>query len=331
MTAGAASVSAVTDEPHSEPDDPSFDWDSLNRPYDVGWVESSVIETWDFDDPQLSRLRFLALIDAQPPGSPTALVYRTQVARTHGLQREFTEATELLEAAALRAADLPVGCAADHVGARIAIERGRTLRSSKSQFAAMPYFEVAYELATDAGAAGLAVDALHMCAIAARTVEGPLASRRWNKRAIVEAERSDDPAARRWLGSLLNNYGWDKHDAGDYAEALDVFERALAAREEQGKEPELTIAKWTVGRALRSLERYHEALAIHETLVVTPDGADDGFVHEERGECLLALGRADEARPAFARAYELLSTDEWLAKTEPDRLTRLRDLSTEPD
>jgi tetratricopeptide (TPR) repeat protein len=322
---------AVTDEPHSEPDDASVDWDSLNQPYDVAWVESSVIETWDFDDPSLSRLRFLALIDAAPPGSPTALVYRTQVARAHGLQREFREATELLDATALRSHDLADGCALEHVRARVAIERGRTLRSSGKETDAMPYFEMAYETALEAGAGGLAIDALHMCALAARGFEGPLASTRWNKRAIAEAEASSDPAARRWLGSLLNNYGWDKHEAGDYDQALEIFERALAAREEQGKEPELTVAKWTVGRALRSLERYEEALAIHEALVVTPEGADDGVVHEERGECLLALGRGDEARPSFARAYELLSTDEWLAKTERDRLTRLRDLSTDPD
>jgi tetratricopeptide (TPR) repeat protein len=214
------------------------------------------------------------------------------------------------------------------VRARIAIERGRTLRSSGKTADAMPYFEMAYETATGAGAGGLAVDALHMCAIAAGSIDGPVASTRWNKRAIAEAEASDDPAARRWLGSLLNNYGWDKHEVGDYDQALEIFERALAVREEHGKEPELTVAKWTVARALRSLERYEEALAIHESLAATPEGADDGFVHEERGECLLALGRGDEARRSFARAYELLSTDEWLARTEADRLTRLRDLST---
>jgi hypothetical protein len=57
------------------------------------------------------------------------------------------------------------------------------------------------------------------------------------------------------------------------------------------------------------------------------DGASDGFVFEELGECLLALGRADEARPYFAQAYAELSQDEWLADNEPARLERLKALS----
>jgi tetratricopeptide (TPR) repeat protein len=309
------------------PDDLSFDWDSLDRPYDVGWVESSLLDAWDFGDPELSRLRFMALIDSVPPGGPTALVYRTQVARTHSLRREFDQANEVLDAAALRCDDLPDGCGLDHVRARLAIERGRTLNSAGSPADAMPYFAEAYERATAAGAPGLAVDALHMSAIAGGAVEGPAASIAWNERAIAEAEASSDPSARRWLGSLLNNLGWDRHEAGEHEEALEFFERALAAREEQGKEPELTVARWTVARALRSLERYAEALQIQDQLVATPHGADDGYVHEERGECLLALGRADEARPAFARAYELLSADDWLVESEPDRLARIRDLA----
>jgi tetratricopeptide (TPR) repeat protein len=306
----------------------SFDTDTVNRPYDVAWVESSVIDTWDFGDPSLTRLRFLALIDGLPPGSPRALVYRTQVARTHSALREFDDAHTVLDATATRSEDLSPGCALDHVHARLAIERGRALNSAGSAADASAHFEHAYALATAAGAAGLAVDALHMSAIAGGASDGPKAAAAWNERAIAEAEASDDPAARRWLGSLLNNYGWDKHEAGDYELALEIFSRALTAREEMGKEPELTIAKWTVGRAMRSLERYDDALAIHDAIVETPEGVEDGYVHEERGECLLALGRDDEARLAFARACELLSADEWLVQSEPDRLARLRDLST---
>jgi hypothetical protein len=44
------------------------------------------------------------------------------------------------------------------------------------------------------------------------------------------------------------------------------------------------------------------------------------------GECLLALGRADEARPHFARAYELLSQDEWFPADEKQRLARMKEL-----
>jgi hypothetical protein len=52
----------------------------------------------------------------------------------------------------------------------------------------------------------------------------------------------------------------------------------------------------------------------------------NGFVFEEIGECLLALQRGEEAKPYFAKAYEVLSQDVWLVKNEPDRITRLKQL-----
>ena len=209
--------------------------------------------------------------------------------------------------------------------ARLAIERGRALDSAGSPAEALPRFLEAYRWRRRPATAGLAVDALHMCAIAAGSVDGPEAAIGWNERAIAEAEASADPAARAWLGSLLNNYGWARHDAGEFDEALRMFERALVVHQEAGREPELTIARWAVARCLRSLGRIDEALRIQEDLAVTV-GADDGFVHEERGECLLALDRAEEARPAFALARRC-PTYAWLAATEPDRLARLRDLA----
>jgi hypothetical protein len=57
-------------------------------------------------------------------------------------------------------------------------------------------------------------------------------------------------------------------------------------------------------------------------------GTSDGYVREEIGECLLALGREAEARPHFARAWSLLSRNPWLAASEPARLERLRTLGS---
>ena len=39
---------------------------------------------------------------------------------------------------------------------------------------------------------------------------------------------------------------------------------------------------------------------------------------------MLKLKREDEARPYFAKAYEVLSQDEFLVKQEPERLARLK-------
>ncbi len=137
------------------------------------------------------------------------------------------------------------------------------------------------------------------------------------------------PAARRWRGSLWNNIGWARFEAGDLDGALTAFETALAARREQAQPKETRIAEWCVARCLRAQGRVADALAIQERLAAETAAAgdrDDGYGAEEIGECLLALGREDDARPWFARAAELLGSDAFLAEHEPDRIERLRRL-----
>ena len=130
--------------------------------------------------------------------------------------------------------------------------------------------------------------------------------------------------------SLNNNIGWTYHDVGEYAQALATFQRATAARRAEGDPSLIRIAVWAEARTLRSLGRVEEALALQQELLREFDGVDeqDGYVYEEIAECLAALGRDDEARPYFARAYEALSRDPWLAESEPAHLDRLRDLGT---
>src|SRR5262249_40776406 len=121
-------------------------------------------------------------------------------------------------------------------------------------------------------------------------------------------------------------------NAGEYEQALEMFESALDSWERY--EPELAhIARWAIAqalRALRALRRTQESLARQIDLLAARRraGARDGYVHEEIGECLLLLGRAVEAQPHFARAYEVSSQDGWLAATEPARLERLHALGT---
>jgi len=95
-----------------------------------------------------------------------------------------------------------------------------------------------------------AVDAAHMVAIAALQEE----KLEWNRKALELAERSADPRAHGWRGSLYNNIGWALHDQGEYAAALESFENAVAIRQREGGE-RLRIAKWCVARTLRSLGR----------------------------------------------------------------------------
>ena len=53
-------------------------------------------------------------------------------------------------------------------------------------------------------------------------------------------------------------------------------------------------------------------------------GSRDGYVFEEIAENLLLLGRPDDARPYFARAYAELAANLWLLESEPARLERLK-------
>jgi len=279
---------------------------------------------WNFGDPAASEQRFreeLIRLDAADDAARAAEC-RTQIARSLGLQGRFDEAHgKLAEVEVL--ANLP-----DHVRVRLFLERGRVLNSSRRSGEARPLFEQACELASRIGEDDLAVDAAHMIAIVCQGDE----AMEWNIKALAMAERSRCPRARRWAGSLHNNLGWTLHALDRFDEALEHFEAALAARLEQKDEAETPVARWCIARCLRSLGRLDEALAMQHDLHAhhEPAGSTDGYVCEELGECLLALGRGDEATPWFARAHAALSLDPWLIEHEPERIARLAQLSAAP-
>lgn len=169
---------------------------------------------------------------------------------------------------------------------RVYLERGRVLNSSGSPVEARPLFEAAFAAATDGGLEQLAIDALHMVAIVAPPEEQDAL----NRRALDLAEAASDPRARQWRASLLNNLGWSAFERGDYPEALRLFEDALAERIEQGKAPEILIARWCIGRTLRALGRLDEALALQRSLAaeLTAAGKADPYVDEEIAQLLKA-------------------------------------------
>ena len=187
---------------------------------------------WDFDDLDATEARFRAL-------RAEAL---TQLARVEGLRDRFDEGERLLD---------EIGDADPRVRVRVDLERGRLRRSSGDKESALPLFESAFAKALHAGEDWLAADAAHMCALAAPDREGFV---EWTNRGIELAESSD--AAAYWLGPLLNNLGWEYFDAGEHEQALDAFERALAARErEPEKVAEIEIAREAVAEARQALGR----------------------------------------------------------------------------
>ncbi len=256
---------------------------------DPAALEHRVLETWDFADPAATAERFrLAADQAADPGESAVL--RTQQARAVGLGGDFDAAGRLLDEVA--SAGLVDHA---HAQARLAIERGRVLNSTGDPAGAAPYFDNAHRFATEAGAGGLAIDALHMQAIAAGATGGPEAARLIDERALAEVESSEDPLVRRWLGSILNNLGWDLHDSGHPEQALAVFERAVEVRREAGDHSAWLVARWCVGRTLRTLGRPTEALAVMRELAADPEGAQDEYVHEEIDANLKALGSDSSA------------------------------------
>jgi len=276
---------------------------------------------WDYSKPAETEQRFREMLPkAEAAGDADYLLQlKTQLARTLGLQGKFEAAHAVLDE--VEKADdgrLPV------VHVRYLLERGRAFNSSKHPDEARALFLAAWEFGVEKKIDGYACDAAHMMAI----VEPPEKREAWNVKAMELAEKSSDEKAKRWLGTLYNNMGWDAHDAGDYARALELHEKCLAWHRARNPESRGTrIAKWSVAKQLRMLKRLDEALALQRELLEDwkKAGEEDGFVYEELGECLLAQGKADEARPWFRKAYALLKEIGWVAedKARMDRLQKL--------
>lgn len=271
---------------------------------------TTILDMWDFDDSGASQRRFEEA--ASTSSGDERLELLTQVGRALGLQGRFDEAHAVLD---------EVERSLDEAGARVRVryllERGRVRNSSGMPAAAAPLFNDAWLAAREAGLDGLAVDAAHMMAI----VESGEAEDDWHREAMALAESSDDPDARRWRGSLLNNMGWTHHGRGELDQALVCFRRALSARLEQGKKREIDIAAWCVARCLRSLGSLDEALAMQREIY--DEDADVGYGAEEIAECLLAMGKGEEARAWFGLAHRKLKD---VLTGEPERVARLGEL-----
>jgi tetratricopeptide (TPR) repeat protein len=208
---------------------------------------------WDFDDLDGSEQRLREQLDRESTDAGRAEVL-TQLARVEGLRERFNRGEELIYQAEALAGDSLVA------RIRIDLERGRLLRSSGDAYGSMPHFEAAYNAAIKGGEMFMAVDAAHMCAIAA----GDRGSRLgWTQRGIEIAEASTDRNVSYWLGPLYNNLGVDHADAGEKKAALDAFQRALEIRRRYPENLQaIQWAKEAVAEALRALGRDEEAKAV---------------------------------------------------------------------
>lgn len=267
---------------------------------------------WDFSDPAASEQRFQELRPtAEESWSLSAQAeLLSQVARAQGLATRYADAHGTLD----RALALAESRRAE---AWVEIERGRVLRSNGAPGAAEPHFERALDLAREASEDALTADALHMLAIVDPTA--------WRERAIAFSVASDDPDVRRWLGPLYHNTWLEHVQSGRLDEALVWARRAHEFRLERADAEGERIARWCICHTLRKRGDFEDALSgLRELLSgYGDDGDPSGYTQEELGECLLALGRATEARVHFKEAHAKLSQVAAIVASEPERIERL--------
>jgi tetratricopeptide (TPR) repeat protein len=195
---------------------------------------------WDFEEIDATEGRLREQLEREQTDAGRAEVL-TQLARVHSLRDEFDACEERLQEAEALAGDEGL------VRVRVDLERGRKLRSSGDGAAAAPVFEGAFERACATSEFWFAGDAAHMVAISV-----PEQMVEWTERGLELAKSQSDAAY--WAGPLLNNLGWHYYEAGDYEQALAVFERALAVRKRDPENAQaITWAEEAVAEARKAL------------------------------------------------------------------------------
>jgi tetratricopeptide (TPR) repeat protein len=237
---------------------------------------------WDFGRPQVSEARFRQALEKAR--GDDALILHTQIARTHGLRKDFESARQTL-----REIEPAIASAGPQAQIRFHLELGRSFASATHTAAqlspdararARQAYATALSLAQTAGEDGLAVDAIHMFAF---LDSSPADQLKWGQAALDVVQASSQADAKRWQASVRNNLGYALHQLGRFEEALVQFQQALLLRQAGQNAYATHVAHWMVGWTLRSLKRSDEALAIQLRLEQTADaaGTPDRHVFEE--------------------------------------------------
>ncbi len=277
---------------------------------------------WDYSNPDLTRDKFEELLNEVSGRAPLdyILQVKTQIARTYSLSAKFKEAHAILD-------DVEPQLTDDISIAKVCylLERGRTYNSSGEKSKATEFFVSAYNYGKEIKPYSYSVDAAHMVGISSESLEGKL---EWNLKGLSEAQKSNDPNVRKWVGVFYNNMGWDLFEAKRYEEALKNFELCRDFYQEIDAKEQLNIARWSIAKTYRMLGRVEESLEIQLALLNGSNCVDEsGYTYEELAELYLLKGQDSEAKIYFKKAYEILSKDVWLQKNESERLERLKKLS----
>lgn len=256
----------------------------------------NISKLWDHSKPDLSEQRFRSALPTA--SADDALILQTQIARTYGIRRNFSQAQQIL-------ADIEPQIQSASVEAKVRyyLELGRTYSSTTHppesqttevrELARSAYMN-ALKLAQDGKLDYLAIDALHMMTVVDTAPEDQIA---WNRKAIALMQSSSQQEAKKWEGSLHNNIGYALHLLGSYEDALLEFNLALAERIRNGDPRTIRIAYWMIAWTLRALGRLDEAIEIQLRLEREWDdaGEPDPYVFEELEHLYRALKNSEQA------------------------------------
>jgi tetratricopeptide (TPR) repeat protein len=256
----------------------------------------NISKLWDYNKPELSEQRFRS---ALPNASDDdTLILQTQIARTYGIRRNFSQAQQILTDI-----EPQIQSASVEAKARYYLELGRTYSSATHppesqttevrELARSAYMH-AFELAQDGKLDHLAIDALHMMTLVDTAPEDQI---EWNRKAVALMQSSSHQDAKKWEGALHNNTGYALHLLGRYEDALLEFNLALSAYERDGNPQTIRVAHWMIAWTLRSLDRLNEAIEIQLRLEKECDeaGEPDPYVYEELEILYRALNNVEQA------------------------------------
>ena len=175
-------------------------------------TQQTLDHLWDFEHPDISEARFRSAMSEDRYDADERAELKTQLGRAIGLQGRFEEADAVLDT---------IDGEEPAVAVRVLLERGRVLNSSGHSEMAVPLLEQAAELADHLGEEFLAVDALHMLAVAYTAH-----AETWTRSALEYASTVRDERTKRWLVVLHIDLGRTLHDAGRCTEARVEFQLA---------------------------------------------------------------------------------------------------------
>ena len=275
---------------------------------------------WNFGNPSETEKKFRELLPMAESSHNLSYLAQllTQIARALGLQGKFEDAHALLnKVKTMLSPDLKLA------KVRYLLERGRVFNSSNHRDQALPLFTEASEFAQSIGEINLAIDAMHMVAIA---MKDPKDQVEWNLKGIEMTMKNEK--SRGWLNAFYNNIGESYLVLKDFENARNYFHKLAELQREKKGEANMYTLK-DEARATRLSGKAVEALEIIEPILrkLESEHLDDGWIREEMAENLEALGNPEEAKVHFIKAYQLLSLEKWCLENEKDKLERLRKMT----